>query len=213
MNKKEIELIEDLPLRPIDIWYTFLVALGKKPSSWYFISSDIWRKGQAPKHICQNQIDEIKKVYDEVGIRCSFKISASNAGIMQSDENDERLSETCEILIAKDDETLNNLVKAVGNKDHEKIGCLLGFPETAVSAFTTKDNIKKSDLEPKIRFSELASFTQFALSKSNWQQELETVKGWLETLKSTSDITYRECYKQFNVLDEKTREILINYYS
>jgi adenylate kinase family enzyme len=211
MDKEKIELIEDLPLRPIDIWCVFLVVLGKKPSSWFDISSGIWRRGQEPKHVCQSQIDDIKKVFDKIGVKYTFRIIISNAGIPQPDENFERLNEICEIFIAKDSSVLDSLIRAVDDKDHEKIGILLGFPKTAISAFTTKDNIKKSDLEPKIRFSEVASFTQFALSKNNWRQELQTVEDWLDTLKAISDITYSECRRQFRVLDDETREILINY--
>jgi len=101
MNKEHIYLIEDLPLRPIDIWYVFLVVLDKKSSSWLFISSDIWRDGQTIKHLDQDSIHNIKAVFDAVGLKYEFRISISNAGISQPDIGPERLSENCEVFIAK----------------------------------------------------------------------------------------------------------------
>jgi len=212
MSKEYIYSIEDLPFRPIDIWYVFLVVFGKKSSSWLFISSDIWRDGQTAKHLNQNIINSIKAVFDAVGLKYEFRISISNAGISQSDVGPERLSENCEIFIAKNENIISDLVKAVGMCDHKEIGELLGFPITAVEAFATKELIKKSDLEPEIRFSEVASFTQFMLSKENWKDEMAIVADWVDCLKSVSIITYYECRKQLRVLDDETREILINYY-
>lgn len=213
INKENVYAIEDLPLRPIDIWYVFLVVLGKKTSSWLSTSSDIWRDGQTPKFVDQNRINDIKSVFDNVGIKYVFKKSITDAGILQSDTDTKRLNEICEIFIAKDEFILDSLVKAAHDYNHKEIGRLLGFPATAVEAFDSGNKIKKSELPPVVRYTEEVSFTQFMLSKDNWESELAIVKDWMNCLKLVSDITYCECRKQLRVMDDEVREILVNGYS
>lgn len=212
MNKELVYLIEDLPFTPLDIWYTFLVALGKKRSAWIGVSSDIWREGQEPKHIDNSRIEAIKKTFETVGLKYRMNILVSSAGIRGADEGGERLREVCDIFISLDDETLDKLVIVAADFDHQATGELLGFPKTAVDAFKSRDLIEKIELAPSVRFSEVVSFTQFRLSKENWKQELDVVQDWLETLKSISNITYLECRRYLHVLDDKTREILVDYY-
>jgi hypothetical protein len=68
LPSKNIELIEDLPLTGTDRWYVLLAYTGQKQASWLSLESDVWRQGDTPRTISQERLDEIKAVFDELGL-------------------------------------------------------------------------------------------------------------------------------------------------
>lgn len=71
-------------------------------------------------------------------------------------------------LIANNKKNLNLLKKAIKQSNHYEYGILMGYPETAVTAFT-EGNILDSDSSSKVD----DSFVAFALSKDYWREEIE----------------------------------------
>jgi hypothetical protein len=57
-----------------------------------------------------------------------------------------------------------------------KKGLSLGFPETAVDAWVSKDLIDQKELPEEMRNSLEYAFVDFRLSRNHWQEEFELVK-------------------------------------
>ena len=211
ISQSQAEMIEDLPFKASDIWYSYLVALDKKPTAWLVLCSDVWRDGESPKHVDRDRIETVKRVFEEVGIKYEIRIRVSDSGIYQPDEGRTRLNEICDVFISKDKNDISELIKSIDNKDDCRIGMLLGYPKTAVDAFTDGSRIGRNELSPEVRYSEILNFVQFVLSKNNWQEEVGLVQGWVDELKSVSEITYLGCRRSFNVASDETRKALIEY--
>lgn len=215
MNERHIELIEDLPINPNSKRLVLLVALGKKASALFSINSNVWREGDSPLSLDDGLLNRIDDVFDEIGIKHQKDcIESSDAGIIQPETGRTRLCACCSYFISLDQSVSDNLLESFKNNDHYNMGLALGFPKSAVDAFseTSKNTVLASSLDPEIRFSETAKFAQFALSKDNWSEEIAVAQEWLDVLKETSPLIYRECRKQLNVLQPDVEQRLIESY-
>lgn len=213
MNQLHIELIEDLPLSPLEQWYIILVVLRKRSSMWAIMSSDIWRHGDDPIKIDPEKINRIKNSLNKLDIKYTIEFRDSDAGIIQPDDGRQRFNQICDIFIAQDVNTLDRLVNAIHDKNDIEIGHALGYPPTAVAAFNTDDKILvKRDLPPEIKYSEIGQLIKFTLSKNHWNDEIKIVQNWLDVLKSTSPIIYSECIKHYRTVNPETADRLIKTY-
>lgn len=203
MDTKVIEYIEDLPLKAVDKWYTLLVYSKLRTGAWLLLKSDIWRDGDTPKKVSEDSIDTIKKTLSRAGI--PYSIEYRDFCFQQGARD--RYQQLADIYIAIDKETLDRLVLARKSENHIELGTALGYPKTAVDSFMTKNKLIRKDLDPKTQFSEAAQLTYFALSKDNWQQELETVSEWIECAKQNSSEIYRELTRE-SVTEHRINKIL-----
>ena len=212
MNQKYIEMIEDLPFVANDLWYIFLVALGKKSGAWVTISSDIWRDGDDPIEIDNNKVNRIENVFKQVGLKFDSEIELTDAGIFQNVDGKLRMNYICHFYISKKQSNLDNLIEARKNKDDKKLGVALGYPRTAVDAFSANNKTFVRELDPEIIYSNLGKFTQFALSRDYWREELQVVQKWMDILADISPLTYSACCRRFNTLSPDVQKIFVEYY-
>ncbi len=70
----------------------------------------------------------------------------------------------------------NNQNPKVEAELERKKGLLLGFPETAVDAWVSKDLINENELPEETRNSLEYAFVDFRFSRNNWKEEFEFVK-------------------------------------
>jgi hypothetical protein len=78
-----------------------------------------------------------------------------------------------EYVVAKDEATLQQLLNSSSSESHEEYGLLMGYPETAVKAFTAGDLYDgplPADIEDSI--------FKLRFSKDHFEEEFETVRKW-----------------------------------
>lgn len=177
---RQIEMIEDMPLAVVDRWYVLLALAGHKQASWVDITSDIWREGDTPIEIPEDQVHRITDTLSELGIAYKLRFRDSDAGLFQPEESSDfrrRYNQICDIFIGTSDQNVGELAEAVDRMDHQKIGLALGYPETAVGVFGTTDAVSVDGL-PKELASEYGPYVYFMLSRNSFEEELATVRQW-----------------------------------
>lgn len=211
IDKRALEILEDLPLRPYDAWYVLLVYLGLKSGAWVDIKSNIWREGDAAKSVPQSTRRVIEESLDALGLVYHVEERETDAGLWQPDDGAarKRLNQIVDFYIAKEQTILDDIIRARKQGDHKLLGLSLGYPKTAVEAFGTDRKILVSKLDPKVRLSEVGQLTYFALSKDHWKDELAIVEAWIAALKDTSEIMWHQLRSDEHVVDEKFVEIAI----
>ena len=99
----------------------------------------------------------------------------------------------------------------IAPEDHRTLGRLFGFPQTAIDAFVRdgwKCCIGKMDLPQEVQDQDYALFLQFALSKDNWRNEIETAQRWYEALLKYAPAIlkeYEDAYKAWLAQRGKNR--------
>lgn len=209
INKKALELLEDLPLRADDAWYVLLVYLGVKSGAWAQIKSDAWRDGDEPKRIDASTRRTMEESLKALGLFYFIEERDTTAGLWQPDDGRKRLNQIADIYIAKEQATLDDMILARKNDDSKLLGLSLGYPKTAVEAFETDNKIFVSDLEPKIQMSEAGQLTYFALSKDHWEDELAIVETWVSALKDHSQIMWNQLRRFAPVVDDQFIKLAI----
>lgn len=195
---RQIEAIEDLPFRAVDKWYVLLALLGLKRASWVDVTSDVWREGDGPIRVSEDQIARLKKTFDELGIAYAFRLRDSNAGLFQPDEPTEfrqRYNQILDIFVARDKSVAAELGEAVAVMDHRRIGALLGYPETAVAAFGT-DNAASVRNLPEHTKKQCEPYVQFMLSRQHYEEELAVVQEWYDAVVEHSKLIALELKRE-----------------
>ena len=80
--------------------------------------------------------------------------------------------------MAHDQATLDRLLKAQADQDHQEYGELMGFPKTAIEAFQNRELRFKnaSDADRDVIFG-------MTLSRDHWQEELALLRRWSQLVK------------------------------
>ena len=87
-------------------------------------------------------------------------------------------------------------------KEYLELGRIYGFPKTAIEAFDKNSQAEKEgsesefllildEMEEKIP-KNLRRFTDFLLSKANWQDELKTVRKWADEINLVDPDFYKQ---------------------
>lgn len=193
MNKLDVwqvETLEDLPLRADDKWYTLLAVAGQKKASWLMLKSDVWREGEEPIRIPEDQIRRMKASLEKLGLSSRLRFRDTDAGVLQT--NDElpgrrRYNQICDIFVGITDVDAQELFNAVEKMDHPGIGYALGYPNTAVSVFGSENAVFTEDL-PEHPFPDIEKYVYFALSKQHYADELAVVQKWYDVVVENSKI-------------------------
>lgn len=183
-EREDIERIMELPLFDLHRMGIILTYLGEKPASLTQVAYNV----NAPESEIKKELskkEKIQKVLEQAGMK--FEI------VEKSEKTEEGVElKRYTFLIAKKEEVLEALKKAFELKDHETMGRLFGYPETAVEAFVKGEIIsdyskwwwslpeeKRKDLEKE----GIMNLLNFSLSKEHWEEELETLRRWQKVIK------------------------------
>jgi hypothetical protein len=105
------------------------------------------------------------------------------------------------ILAAKDKGVLKEVTEADNNADDKKFGMLMGYPQTSVEAYGTEDSFNwctelPFDEVESLNKEGISPFIHFKPSRSNWENELSTVRERVEIIKKNFPKLFLEITKQ-----------------
>jgi hypothetical protein len=97
-----------------------------------------------------------------------------------------------EILVARDEETLDRLEHADASKDHAEYGQLMGFPQTAI------DVLSKAAPRSKRRIREIdpQNVIQMSLSADHWEEEMEVMRRWNDVIREKTPKLYEKLHRK-----------------
>lgn len=195
-NKKEEELeqIEKIELdgdKKLDL---ALFVLGRKEAVQlgdYDVIESEGHKKDLQKDF-QLEFNTIKKALDKFGLLYDTKGINEYRGILGFS-----------FLATRDEDALQKIKQAVEKEDDKTFGLMMGYPETAVHAYNTKEalNMEKdlSEEEQKyIKDNNLDPFIDFMPSQAHWREELEHVKQNQSLIKEKSPGLFRQIIEDYN---------------
>lgn len=154
-----------------------LMFLGLKPA--FLIA---WWEPLNKENLTQNEARELEQFLIKNGFKVRIIFTTENQSVW------------CRFFCAKDNETLENLIgadyvegdsKEIIKKKDEKLGILLGYPKTAVEAYTNDTCINDDELPDEVKKSPVLKFIGRRLSRVNWSKEFEDTEHYIGILKST----------------------------
>ena len=203
LNAEIVERVEKSKLETFDKVNFLLTKLMLKPAS--VLEMPIQLKALEEKDtdetidfFSEQDMQEIIELINSSGLESQSEIGIINASYRsrrepESEKYFEGELKSMKIFIATDKENLEKISKAWKSDDTESIGKVLGFPKTAVEAYSKKeDRLYFDELPAEIAQADYAKFASFTLSKNNWQEELETAKKWAEAMRKNSPNLYKE---------------------
>ncbi len=190
LEKAIIERLEDAPVSATERFYILLVALGLRTGTWVVLKSLVWRIGDAEFRVPEYQLEYLLETLRRAGLSASIERRVTSDGLLQMEDDRERLNELVDVFVTKDQETLDRLVKAVEARDDEGIGTALGYPATAVQGFVTGHRQKLKDLPISIQLSDAGLALEMILSADHWEEELAELKMWMRVGRENSRLIF-----------------------
>jgi len=192
-EKKAIKQIEKIELdgnKKLDLT---LFILGKKEAvqlgSYDVIESEDHRK-ELQKEF-QLEFDIIKKVLDKFGLSYDTKGINEDRGILGFS-----------FLATHDNDSLQKIKEAAKKEDDKIFGLMMGYPETAVNTYNTKEALNMeedlSEEEQKyIKDNNIEPFIDFMPSKTHWREEIEHVRQNQALIKEKSPELFRQIIEDY----------------
>lgn len=164
-----------------------LAAMGEKPASLVCTGCDLNR--WSSKEVFETESRVIVDTAEKLGLYVCVKDD-----VEPEDDAQGRRRMNRHFCLSRSEENANilNMAYTIGGRgsdaDELILGKVLGFPDTAITAFVTGEDL----LRPKELPTDTPDlvFAQFMMSRSNFKQELLTVHGWSEAVKSASPAIY-----------------------
>ncbi|MBU0650227.1 class I SAM-dependent methyltransferase [Patescibacteria group bacterium] len=206
LSQEQIKLIENIPVDSQDKVELLLTKLGIKKATEFILYGQTWmpQEGEQAKEIDKDKIQIIKQTLDRLGLESQFQEPAiENTPTYIVEKLEEDYTEQDEILkqrqridiyIAHNKESFQKYLKAKQENLDQDFGELYAFPGTAIKAFTKgQDNVlNREDLPEHLKEQDWSHFLTFKLSKNNWENEIQEVKKWADTVKKYSPKLYNE---------------------
>jgi hypothetical protein len=193
-NIKKIEKLEFLGAE--ERMNLILTYLGEKPTSLIEMIYDSGNPLADLKEVL-SQKENLEKLLAAFGLK--FKT-------LEKERIDEEGFDIKEfrIFIGRREKDVEELEKAFLAGDEEKVGRLLGYPESAVRGFVKGKVLEEkewwqglSEKERRDLISEgVLNFKNFKFSKENWREELDTVRRRQGIIKKIAPNLYQEMMKR-----------------
>lgn len=191
LDRERIEGIENALIDIQDKIDMILILKDLKPASDISLYSEEWLEGEEEKEINSKKIEEIKSLLKKNGLL--YEPFEEKTIDWYVDKDGQKVRKEKKFIIAKNEENLNLIKKALETGDEELFGRAYGFPQSAIEAYLGKRKIIDSNkLSGKIKQQDALAFSKFKLSKDNWQEELKKAKEWADAIKETSPKIYNE---------------------
>ncbi|MEA3453139.1 MAG: hypothetical protein U9Q96_02265 [Patescibacteria group bacterium] len=207
LTKEQIEILEDMSIAPYEKMELILVKAGLKSATSIELASDTWREQEESKKVDRKRQQDIERALGEEGY--AYKSSdpeIEKITVVEDDIPEEKIKPEDEIFeerekivieIARNQEELREYLKTIEGGSDKELGKMYGFPESAIEAYLRSEDdpgivMSRKNLPEDIRKQEWSLFATFMMSKDKWEEELEVVKQWSETVNRISPEIYKE---------------------
>ena len=192
-EKEALEQIEKIELDGDKKLALALFILGKKEAVQlgdYDVIESKKHKEDLQKEF-QSEFDIIKKILNKFGLLYDTKGINEDRGILGFS-----------FLATRDDNSLQKIKEAAEKEDDKTFGLMMGYPETAVNTYNTKEalNTEKDLSEEDRKYLEdnnLEPFLGFMPSKAHWKEEIEYVKQNRTLIKEKSPELFRQIIEDY----------------
>jgi len=172
-----------------------LIKAGLKPASKLSITTKIWNEKESEEWVPPEVTERSLQMIENSGLALS-RLDKPELSYSYKNEKGELVpysQEHFSYAIARNQEDLDFLLRALERGDDELIGKALGFYPSAIEAYCGKrKKLDRKKLPKKIRESDAAFFTPGTLSENNWEQELQQGQIWADFIKRVSPENYKE---------------------
>jgi len=202
-QKEVIEKIKELNLTQPHHRDLVLVMIGQRPLTAFSFTLSIDKKETGDTFF-----ENLRKV-----------VKKGNLSLERVEEvNEEKGVVQNYFYVAQNKEIISQALEAEAKGDHETLGRLYGFPETAVKAFAEARRNPEKEKEllfedqkdfldslgeeerKEIAKERLLGFFDFRLSRAHWREELETVKRWKKALEEVDSELAQKLSEGWNSL-------------
>lgn len=166
-----------------------LTAAGVKPASWLSIQTPDHMdtpKNQTPPVMPDELVQEHLKVARDAGL----SVVVGETGTMG--RRGDKHATTVDLLVGSSPENVKRLQEAAGRHDEHAAGLALGYPETAVDAYTRRRGEAIYGHQLTGTTPAVKSYASFVFSRDNLQEELKTPALWEATVRQTSPKIYAQ---------------------
>jgi len=192
-EKEALEQIEEIELDGDKKLALTLFILGKKEAVQlgdYDVIESKKHKEDLQKEF-QSEFDIIKKALDKFGLLYDTKGINEDRGILGFS-----------FLATRDDDSLQKIKEAAEKGDDKTFGLMMGYPETAVNTYNTKEALNTwrdlSEEERKyLADNDIEPFLGFMPSKAHWKEEIEYVKQNRTLIKEKSPELFRQIIEDY----------------
>lgn len=153
---EKTERIEHLKLRSYSKAEIILIAAGQKPATEIDVMEG------------DSNFQEIADAAKALGL------------VVLKRDNHVLDGQQANLIIARDQQTATALSTADASNDHAKYGELMGFPASAIEAFSKKGTILSGDESNALTTG--MAMNEMALSRNNFHDELAHLQRWEETV-------------------------------
>jgi len=167
--KEKIAIIENLKIGAAQKANLVLILLGMKPATELLLY--------------QNN-DPLGKI-ENVLLSCGLSIARGK-----------QHEKSSALLVAQNIETINQLAQVSGDKDHEEYGRLMGYPESAIAAFSDKaKQLDENTYSKLVEENKDIRVGYFIPSKDNYQSESKIMEEWNKAIKNYAPELYDSLQK------------------
>lgn len=182
-------------IKPIQKALILMVADGKKPATWQVITSKKWSEGDSETRISAARWSELNYIFDALGLVSVVQTRLDDTTFVQPKNGRHQWIELADVFLSRDNSHAHKLASAVASGDHRRIGIHLGFPQSAIDAFMSKNTIPISEW-PKSTDTideESMKFLNHMISRDNWKEEISYLPLFSQRVKELSSIIYYDC--------------------
>ncbi len=211
MDKRGIQYIEQLPLPAGERAKLLLIYSGEKPMADFEVGSENPPREQQGTFMGEPfyfrglpYVGQLESYCAQIGL------PSRRGKPWQWQLTGDVSVEKVPFIVAKDGKTLDAMVAAEKSGDHEAMGRLFGYPDTAVKAvlgkiprFDTSNGQHNALRERpifqdlKYRDSALSYFTEFIFSRDHVDEELRSTSArWNDTVKRLSPTIYAQLWRE-----------------
>ena len=195
LGRHEREFIDSLPVGSLEKTRIVLVLAGVKPAHELLFDIAIPEGVEDSVIVTEEEVSDWARELEGQGlavVRGIPKVSHGYTSVVLNISRDEATAQRLASINNRIAESNEETRIKIHEDEAEELGALYGFPKTAAHAFAQdKQNgidFRKGDdrsaLLPHEEYptGDFMAFCTFRLSKAHWQEEIEVVKKWAETV-------------------------------
>ena len=175
-----------------------MVADGQKPATWQLIQSEKWTEGDKETRISAQRWRELNGIFSALGLVSATRIRLDDSTFVQPKDGTHQWIELADIFLSRDQAHADALASAVDAGNHEQIGVLLGFPQSAVEAFMTKTSLPINEwpVSTQVVDEDAMKFLNHMISKDNWETEISYLPAFSQRINELSSKIYNDHINQ-----------------